>query len=282
MQSIYIRDIFQNNIIDINIIKNKFKNKYLYIPFIGLLLTDKKYKLPKVIFDNSKLFYGDNKLLQIDDNIYIQFEGDIKIMSNKWYIKNILTIIKNYNKIFNINNIKIYIQIIQKKKYNNGYFSGGFSSYNSIEIVLYDKLFTNKLIIKQLIAHELLHLYFPSISYKYGTCYNEGLLDYLSTILNFSKKDIFYLTNYKMKEYYRFKELFNNKALKQERPYFLGYLYGYIMENKNLKKLINYIKIYITKRKYMLIPWNNKSYINFIKNNLFINKFCKQYFIKSI
>jgi hypothetical protein len=279
MQSIYIRDIFTNNSIKINSIKNKFKNKYLYIPFIGLLDNNKEYKLPKVIFNNSKLFYGDNKLLQIDNNIYIQFEGDTKIMSNKWYIENILSIIRNYNKIFNVNNIKIYIQIIQKKIYNSKFFCGGFSSYNSIEIILYEKIYKDKLIIKQLIAHELLHLYFPSISSKYGACYNEGLLDYLSTILNFSNKDILYLTDYKMKEYYRFKEALNDEGLKQERPYFLGYLYGYIMENKKIDKIINYIKIYLKKRKYMLIPWNNKSYINFIKNNLFINKFCKQYVV---
>jgi hypothetical protein len=280
MQSIYISEIFENNIVNTNIIKNKFKNKYLYIPFIGLLNNNEKYKLPKVIFDNSKLFYGNNKLLKIDDNTYIQFEGNTKIMSNKWYIKNILNIIQNYNKIFNINNIKIYIQIVQKKIYNNTFFCGGFSSYNSIEIVLYENIYKDQLIIKQLIAHELLHLYFPSISSKYGSCYNEGLLDYLSTILNFSNKEIFYLTNYKMKEYYRLKESLNNEGLKQERPYLLGYLYGYIMENKNLQKIIKYIHIYLKKRKYMLIPWSNKSYINFIKNNLFINKFCKQYFIK--
>ena len=115
MQSIYIRDIFTNNSIKINSIKNKFKNKYLYIPFIGLLDNNEEYKLPKVIFNNSKLFYGNNKLLQLDNNTYIQFEGDTKIMSNKWYIENILSIIRNYNKIFNVNNIKIYIQIIQKK-----------------------------------------------------------------------------------------------------------------------------------------------------------------------
>jgi hypothetical protein len=52
------------------------------------------------------------------------------------------------------------------------------------------------------------------------------------------------------------------------------------MENKKIDKIINYIKIYLKKRKYMLIPWNNKSYINFIKNNLFVNKFCEQYFMK--
>ena len=279
MQSIYIKDIFENNIVNTNIIKNKFKNKYLYIPFIGSLDNNQEYKLPKVIFDNSKLFYGTNKLLQIDDNIYIQFEGDTKIMSNKWYIKNILNIINNYNKIFHVNNIKIYIQIIQKKIYNN-HFCGGFSSYNSVEIVLFEKMYKDKLIIKQLIAHELLHLYFPSISRKYGACYNEGLLDYLSTILNFSNKEIFYLTNYKMEEYNRLKKSIDNKGLKQERPYLVGYLYGYIMENKNIQKIIKYIKLYLKKRKYMLIPWNNKSYINFIKNNLFINKFCKQYLIK--
>ena len=220
MQSIYVRDIFKNNTININSIKNKFKNKYLYIPYIGLLNNNKEYKLPKVIFNNSKLFYGDNKLLQISNNTYIQFEGDTKIMSNKWYIKIILNIIQNYNKIFNINNIKIYIQIIQKKIYNNNFFCGGFSSYNSIEIILYENIYKDKLIIKQLIAHELLHLYFPSISSKYGACYNEGLLDYLSTILNFSNKEIFYLTDYKMKIYYRFKESLNNEGLKQERPIF--------------------------------------------------------------
>ena len=65
----------------------------MYIPYIGLLDNNKKYKL------------------QIDDNTYIKFEGNIKIMSNKWYIKNIL---QNYNKIFNVNNMKIYIQIFQK------------------------------------------------------------------------------------------------------------------------------------------------------------------------
>ena len=154
---------------------------------------------------------------------------------------------------------------------------GGFASYNAIEIVLYKDYYKDELIIKQLIAHELLHLYFPSISNKFSSCYNEGLLDYLSTILNFSNKDIFHLTDYKMKEYYRFKELLNNTMLKQQRPYFIGYLYGYMMEKKNIKKIINYIKKYIRERQYMLIPWKNKSYIKFIISNLFINKFCKQY-----
>jgi hypothetical protein len=110
MQSVYIRNIFENNMIDTNIIKNKFKNKYLFIPYIGLINKNEKYKIPKIIFNNSKLFYGNNKILKIDDNIYIQFEGNIKIMSNNWYIKNILNIINNYNKIFNIHNIKIYIK----------------------------------------------------------------------------------------------------------------------------------------------------------------------------
>ena len=274
MQSVYIRNIYKNNIIDTNKIKDKYKNKLLYIPAIGILNNNEKYKLSKIIFDNSKLFYGNNKLLKLNSNIYIQFEGDAKIMSNKWYIKNILKIIENYNKIFNIDNFNIYIQIIQKKKYNNK-FTGGYSSYNAIELILYEELYKDKLILKQLIAHEILHLYFPSISLKYGICYNEGFLDYLSTILNFSKKNIFYLTNLKIQNYYYLKEPINKKFLKQEKPYFIGYMYGYIIDNNNIKIIINYIKKYLKKRKYMLIPWNNKNYINFI-NNLFINKLCKK------
>jgi len=285
MQSIYVKDIFQYNNVNINNINNKFKeklkNKYLYIPYIGLLNNNETYKLPKKIFYESRLFYGKNKLLKIRDDTYIQFEGNNKIMSDKWYIKTILGIIENYNRIFDVKtNIKIYIQVIQKKKYNKNDFQGGFPSYNSIELILDEKYYNNLLLIKSLIAHELLHLYFPSISSKYGTCYNEGLLDYLSVILNFSKKDILYLTKYKMKEYYEIKQSPENIGyLYQEIPYIMGYLYGYLMENTSIKKIINYIKIYIKKRKYMIIPWNNKSYINFIKNNLFINKFCKQYIV---
>ena len=41
-----------------------------------------------------------------------------------------------------------------------------------------------KVIIKQLLAHELLHLYFPSIYSNKSACYNEGFLDYLSVILS--------------------------------------------------------------------------------------------------
>ena len=278
MQSLYIRNISSTNI------PNKYK--YYYIP--SLFNSNVSYnsisenctQLPKIIYDNSKLFYGNNKILNIGNNIYIQFEGNCKIMSNKWYIKNILEIIENYNKIFkHIQKIKIYIQIVQKKVHKNNDFSGGFASYNSVEFVFYDKIYSDSIFIKQIIAHELLHLYFPAISSKYGTCYNEGFLDYLSTILNFSKKNIIYLTNYKMKEYNRFKNMINDSSLKQERPYFIGYFYGFIMENKKIKTIINYIKKYLKTRKYMLIPWNNKKYVNLIKKNLFVNKLCKQYLI---
>jgi hypothetical protein len=283
MQSIYIRDIFQYNNININTLNNKFKeilkNKYLYIPYIGLLNNNETYKLPKKIFYESRLFYGKNKLLKICDNTYIQFEGNNKIMSDKWYIKTILGIIENYNRIFDVKtNIKIYIQVIQKKINNNSDFIGGYASYNAIELILDKKDYNNLLLIKSLIAHELLHLYFPYISSKYGTCYNEGLLDYLSVILNFSYNDIFYYTKYKMEQYYGIKQSPENiKYLYQKRPYIMGYLYGFLTENKSIEKIINYIKIYIKKRRYMLIHWNNKSYISFIKNNLFINKFCKEY-----
>jgi len=283
MQSIFIRDIFQYNNININTLNNKFKeilkNKYLYIPYIGLLNNNETYKLPKKIFYESRLFYGKNKLLKICDNTYIQFEGNNKIMSDKWYIKTILGIIENYNRIFDVKtNIKIYIQVIQKKINNNSDFIGGYASYNAIELILDKKDYNNLLLIKSLIAHELLHLYFPYISSKYGTCYNEGLLDYLSVILNFSYNDIFYYTKYKMEQYYGIKQSPENiKYLYQKRPYIMGYLYGFLTENKSIEKIINYIKIYIKKRRYMLIHWNNKSYISFIKNNLFINKFCKEY-----
>jgi hypothetical protein len=173
MQSLYIRNI------DSNIILNK-KYKYYYIPSLvngNHQSLKNSIQLPKIIFNNSKLFYGNNKILNIGNNIYIQFEGNCKIMSNKWYIKNILEIIENYNKIFNIKNTKIYIQIVQKKIYKNNDFSGGFASYNAVEFILYDKIYNDSIIIKQMIAHELLHLYFPAISSKYGACYNEGFLD---------------------------------------------------------------------------------------------------------
>jgi hypothetical protein len=85
------------------------------------------------------------------------------------YTKNILEIIENYNKIFkHIQKIKIYIQIVQKKVNKNNDFSGGFASYNSVEFVFYDKIYSDSIVIKQIIAHELLHLYFPAISSKYG------------------------------------------------------------------------------------------------------------------
>ncbi len=85
------------------------------------------------------------------------------------------------------------------------------------------------------------------------------------------------MTKYKIKEYDRFKNMVDNSSLKQDRPYFIGYFYGYIIENKKIKTIINYIKKYLKTRKYMLTPWNNKKYVNFIKKNLFVNKLCKQY-----
>jgi hypothetical protein len=38
------------------------------------------------------------------------------------------------------------------------------------------------------------------------------------------------------------------------------------MENKDIKTIINYIKKYLKEIIYMLIPWKNKNYINFIIN----------------
>jgi len=83
MQSLYIRNISSTNI------PNKYK--YYYIPSLFNSnvsynsISEKCTQLPKIIYDNSKLFYGNNKILNIGNNIYIQFEGNCKIMSNKWY-----------------------------------------------------------------------------------------------------------------------------------------------------------------------------------------------------
>ena len=60
MQSLYIRNI------DSNIILNKKKYKYYYIPSLvngNHQSLKNSIQLPKIIFNNSKLFYGNNKIL---------------------------------------------------------------------------------------------------------------------------------------------------------------------------------------------------------------------------
>ena len=215
----------------------------------------------------------------------MQFEGDIKIFPDTWYIKQIKYIINHYYKSFQIvKKCIIFIQIVQNKKYKKNDFIGGFSSYNAVELILFKDIAdnNNKILVKQILAHEILHLFFPSISSKYGCCYNEGLLDYLSTVMIFSPKNIKYLTIKKMDQYKYYKLLNTNNALLQEKPYMIGFLYGFLSNNSIIMKIIIFIRQYLKERKYMLINWNNKKYIKFIKNNLFINKFCKQYVIFNV
>ena len=283
MQSIYLNDICNNKKKEKDILNKKFN--YLYVPFIGIIenINNIKNIIPKTILDNSRLFYGNNKIYT--NNLFnIQFEGNTKIMSNNWFIKYISSVIHNYNEIFQtLIHVpkKIYIQIIQYNKNNNN-FIGGLTSYNGIEIILSKNIHKNPIIIKQLLAHELLHLYFPSIYSNKSACYNEGFLDYLSVILNFTKKNVLYLTNHKINEYNYLKSLNNNKYLQQEIPYIIGYLNGFILDKLIIDKIINFIKKYVKNRKYMIIPWNNKKYIEFIKNNLFSHKLCKTRIVYNI
>ncbi len=287
MQSSFLNDIFDNHkCIQINKIKD-YKSTMIYIiPYIGILEHTKIYSLPKIIYNKSRLLYGIHEIIEINKNINIQFDGDIEIVSKKWYIQQIKDIINKYCCIFNIPSIDIFIQIIQKTKYKKGNFIGGFASYNCIECILYNEDYNedynSKIKIKQILSHEILHLIFPSIDGKYSTCYNEGFLDYLSTILIFSDKHIKKLIKIKMDEYNRFKSLKNNKPLIQERPYIMGFLYGFLLEKKDIDKIINFIKQYLEERKYCLHTWKNKKYVKFIKDKLFINKYCSQYIMYNI
>ena len=62
MQSIYLNDICNNKIKEKAILNKKFN--YLYVPFIGIIenINNIKNIIPKTIFDNSRLFYGNCKI----------------------------------------------------------------------------------------------------------------------------------------------------------------------------------------------------------------------------
>jgi hypothetical protein len=51
------------------------------------------------------------------------------------------------------------------------------------------------------------------------------------------------------------------------------------MNESNLKKTISFIQKYLKERNNncVAIPWKNKEYYNFVKNNLFIDTDCTQY-----
>jgi len=278
MNSLYLHNIFNNNSFTLNDIKYK-KYKYYFIPFIGLLEKNKRYSIPKKIFMESKIFYGNNKIIKINDLLFIQINNNI-FNRKKWYINTIKNIIKTYEKIFKYKiKFPIFVQINEYKKHNSKMFIGGFASYQGIELILYKniKQHNNKNNIKWILSHELLHLFFPPIKSKYSTCWNEGFVDYLSLILNFSQKEIQILFNKKLKEYRYIKSLNNKKYVKQENPYIRGFLYGFLMNKLNIKKTLSFIQQYLRERKYLIIPWINKEYYLFVKNNLFINKFCEQH-----
>jgi hypothetical protein len=281
MKSSYLYDLFTDTKkIIINKIKNYDKSKKYIIPNIGLLEHDKTYSLPKDIFISSRLFYCTSDIINIDNNINICFEGNAKFIHNKWYIKTTLDIINKYKNIFEISDIKIFIQIVQNKTDNIcSEFCGGLASYNAIEFVSIKNFKKNY--IKQIIAHEILHLFFPSIKSKNGTCYNEGVLDYLSCYLIFSEKGVKYYANQHITKYTDYKNI-NLEATKQHYPYIYGFFMGLLLKKEVIDQLLLFIKKYVKERKYMLIPWNNTKYIKFIKENDFINKKCEQYIMYNV
>lgn len=281
MQSEYLRDVFtdENNIL-INDVKNFKSSKKYIIPYFGELANNKTYSLPKEIFITSRLFYGYNKIIEIENNIYIQFEGIFKIFTDDWFIKNIKNIINKYKTIFLQKDIKIFIQIIQNKLYKKKKsFSGGFASYNAIELVLCNDnpMQTDKIQVKQLLAHEILHLFFPSINIKYSCCYSEGLLDYLSCYLIFGEKYIKYFFNKHIEVYEYSKSLNNYNHMKQKKPYIMGYFMSFLLTQEDIDIIITFIQKYMSERKYMLDNWNNKEYIKFIKKKFRMSNFCEQY-----
>jgi hypothetical protein len=106
-------------------------------------------------------------------------------------------------------------------------FDGGFASYQGIELILYKDIEQSINKIKWTLSHELLHLFFPSINSKYASCWNEGFVDYLSLILNFSQTEINVLFNNSIEQYSYIKSLDNKNNLKQQYPYIRGLLYGF-------------------------------------------------------
>jgi hypothetical protein len=76
MNSLYLKNIFKKNSFRLNDIKNK-KYKYYYTPYIGYLEENKRYIIPKKIFIESKLFYGNDKIIKINKLLYIQINNNV-------------------------------------------------------------------------------------------------------------------------------------------------------------------------------------------------------------
>jgi hypothetical protein len=274
MQSNFLKDVFSDKN---NILLNNVKSKKYIIPYLGELENNKSYSLQEHIFENSRLFYGYNKIIEIEKDIYIQSEGDVEIFTNEWFIKNIKFIINKYKTIFLYKDIKIFIQIVQHKLYKKKSFIGGFASFNAIEVVLCKDLLNDKMHVKQTIAHEILHLFFPNLNIKDKCCYNEGLLDYLSCYLIFGKKYVKSFLNTHITRYEYEKSLNNLNMIKQSRPYIMGYFMAFLLTQKDIDIIISFIQKYLNERKYMLASWNNKEYNKFIKKIFSMSNFCEQY-----
>ena len=280
---IYMYSLYFNNSSfiynKINLRKYKDFNKQYtyYTPYLGILDPDIIYEIPKNIFNESKLFFGKSKLIEINKNLFIQFEGNTKILPNKWYIESIKKVIQNYSNTFKTSQFPIYVQIIQNKIKSNMYYP--YASYNAFEFTING--YIDKIVAYQIICHELLHLYFPILPGKYSYCHNEGLLDFISVILNYNKKDQIKLFNKLIEEYQYYKNIKSNEGMKQQNPYLLGFVLGFMLSKYEINKIINFVKLYNKERNYCLEVWKNKRYIDFIKSKNFYNKYCEQYFISS-
>ena len=278
MYSLYFNNSsFKHNKINLGKYKDFNKQYTYYTPYLGILDPDIIYEIPKNIFNESKLFFGKSKLIEINKNLFIQFEGNTKILPNKWYIQSIKKVIQNYSNTFKTSQFPIYVQIIQNKIKSNMYYP--YASYNAFEFTING--YIDKIVAYQIICHELLHLYFPILPGKYSYCHNEGLLDFISVILNYNKKDQIKLFNKLIEEYQYYKNIESNEGMKQQNPYLLGFVLGFMLSKYEINKIINFIKLYNKERNYCLEVWKNKKYIDFIKSKNFYNKYCKKYFISS-
>ena len=259
---------------------SKFENEKVYIPTIGKINPKLYYSLDEYTFYRSKVYIGNNIFTKIGNNIYIRFEGNSKFYTNKWFINTIKKINRNYKKIFG--EIKpLYFQIKQIKNLNKSE-EGilGVGSLNGIEIILNrnktppdENIYCKK--VKWIIAHELFHLYFPSLNnmkYKYSLCWDEGLVDYLSLYFNFTNKDINYMIHHQVEEFKKIDKRKDEEYYNHRKPYINGLLIGHNLSKSKLHKLISFIKQYNHNRKNMFEQIDD---INFVKKMGFYNLMCR-------
>ena len=265
-------DYLTNHVSNYNKFKiSKFQNKNVYIPAIGKIDPNLYYSLDKNVFERSRLYVGDNKFTKIDTNIYIRFEGNTHFFPKKWFINTIKKINRNYKKVFN--EIKpLYFQIKQVKQ-KFCYHYGGVASDHGVEIILNLCYIPDKNKIKWIIAHELFHLYCPPLNYKYkyGSCWNEGLVDYLSLYYNFTNTQLIKTIKNKIKEFENINKIKEKEYYKHKKPYITGLLIGHKLTKIKLNKLINFIKKYIKNRKYI---FEHTDDIKFVKEMGFYTKDC--------